>query len=572
MWGMGKQRGGLNLGWAMMAALLMAGPVTLAMGSDEAERPVTRNYPATPAALKSETPGEAQAHSVGCLSCHTASDAPSMHKSDAVVIGCADCHGGDATVTARAGLPKAGAEYARLRDQAHVLPRYPRAWGYPRSAKPQRSYTLLNREAPEFIRFMNPGDYRVARLACGACHLPIIQAAERSLMATSAMFYEGASYNNGVLPYKNAVLGEAYTADGRPAKVVSPGSPPGALTLAQAAHGARPALFPLPRWEVTPPGDNFRVFERGGRNIGSQFPEIGLPDATGELQRLEEPGRPDIRQSNRGLGTGLRIAIPVLNLHKTRLNDPLMWFLGSNDQPGDYRSSGCSACHVVYANDRQPTHSLGYSQFGRDGQSASADPTIDKRESGHPIAHVFTSAIPTSQCMTCHMHQPNMFLNSYLGYTMWDYESDAPSMWPERQSYPTAAEARKVLDRNPEGAAPRGKWASLDFLRNVFDLNPKLKDTQFADYHGHGWNFRAAFKRDREGHLLDADRPCRRQRRPAEIHKGRRQHDVAPGLATGKGGPAHGHPRRERNAVRRLPFLPGRPRQRLGHGRDSRRG
>jgi len=490
---------------AALAALLAVGWVTFATGADEAERPIARRYVATPAAPLDETPAQSATRSAGCLSCHTASDAPSMHKSDAVVIGCADCHGGDATVTARPGLLKTASEYARLRDAAHVLPRYPKAWGYPHSAKPQRSYTLLNREAPEFIRFVNPGDYRVARLACGACHLPIIQAAERSLMATSAMFFEGASYNNGVLPYKNAVLGEAYTADGQPAKLVSPGFPPGTVTPAQAALGARPALFPLPRWEVTGPGDVFRVFERGGRNIGTQFPEIGLPDATGELQRLEEPGRPDIHQSNRGLGTGLRVAIPILNVHKTRLNDPLMWFLGTNDQPGDYRSSGCSACHVVYANDRQPTHSLGYSQFGRDGQSASADPTIDKRESGHPIAHVFTRAIPTSQCMTCHMHQPNMFMNSYLGYTMWDYESDAPFMWPEKQAYPTAGEVRKVLDRNPEGAAPRGKWASLDFLRNVFDLNPKLKDTQFADYHGHGWNFRAAFKRDRDGHLLDAE-------------------------------------------------------------------
>src|SRR3546814_16540859 len=107
--------------------------------------------------------------------------------------------------------------------------------------------------------------------------------------------------------------------------------------------------------------------------------------------------------------------------------------------------------------------------------------------------------------MSCHMHQPNMFLNSYLGYTMWDYESDAPFMWPERQRYPTAEEIRKVLDRNPEGASPRGKWASLDFLRNVFDIHPKLKDTQLADYHGQGWNFRAVFNAAREGQMLDAD-------------------------------------------------------------------
>ena len=31
-----------------------------------------------------------------------------------------------------------------------------------------------------------------------------------------------------------------------------------------------------------------------------------------------------------------------------------------------------------------------------------------------------------------------------------------------------------------------------------------MEDTQFADYHGHGWNFRGVFKRDRKGNLLDA--------------------------------------------------------------------
>ena len=260
------------------------------------------------------------------------------------------------------------------------------------------------------------------------------------------------------------------------------------------------------------------------------------------------------------------MALPALNIHKTRLNDPFTWFMGTNDQPGDYRHSGCASCHVVYANDREPRHSLIYAQYGRDGQSITADPTIaekiehaagygektggygarkqlngsvdknahgavkqpghveedghdhDKKddgalrtasgevkEKGHPLQHVFTRAIPTSQCMNCHLHQPNIFLNSFLGYTMWDYESDAPAMWPKQQKYPTAAEVRAVNDRNPEGAAPKGNWSDLDFLRNVYDLNPTLKDTQFADYHGHGWNFRAIFKRDREGNLLDKD-------------------------------------------------------------------
>ena len=103
-------------------------------------------------------------------------------------------------------------------------------------------------------------------------------------------------------------------------------------------------------------------------------PRSACPTRLGSIQRLEEPGRPDLKQSNRGPGTGLRTAIPVLNIHKTRLNDPFMWFMGTNDQPGDYRHSGCAACHVVYANDREPRHSLGYAQYGRDGQTQTVDP------------------------------------------------------------------------------------------------------------------------------------------------------------------------------------------------------
>src|SRR3546814_15912040 len=97
---------------------------------------------------------------------------------------------------------------------------------------------------------------------------------------------------------------------------------------------------------------------------------------TGSIQRLEEPGRPDLKQSNRGPGTGLRVAIAILNLHKTRLNDPYMWFMGTNDQPGDYRHSGCSGCHVIYANDREPRHSLTSAKLCRDGETATVHPTI----------------------------------------------------------------------------------------------------------------------------------------------------------------------------------------------------
>jgi hypothetical protein len=510
---------------ALLAAVCATG-LSLSAFAAGGEKPVDRTYITAPNAPKNQTWEQADAKSAGCLSCHGPVDQKTMHASDAVVLGCVDCHGGDATVMGPKdsgghvepapghgqdaggssedhghGAPAYAPDYKAAMEQAHVLPRYPQTWHYPSSANPERSYTLLNKEAPEFVRFVNPSDLRIADEACGACHQPIIEAAKRSIMATSAMLWGGASYNNGILPYKRYILGEGYKRDGTAAiiKALQP------VTPDMAVKGALEQLVPLPAWEVIPPGDIFRVFERGGRNINTTFPETGLPNSLGQIQRLEEPGRPDFKQSNRGPGTGQRIAVPVINIHKTRLNDPNMWFMGTNDQPGDFRQSGCSACHVPYANDRDPRHSGKYAQFGHMGQSQQSDPTIPRDRPGHPLKHAFTRSIPTSQCMNCHMHQPNMFINTFMGYTMWDYESDAPFMWPEKQQYPSHDEMRKALDRNPEEAVIRGKWADLEFVKDVSLLNPQLKDTQFADYHGHGWNFRAIFKRDRKGNLLDAE-------------------------------------------------------------------
>jgi hypothetical protein len=489
---------------AVLALSAMVFSAWWVQASDEKHAMSTGSAMLAPPAPKAQTQAEADLKSAGCVMCHTESDNHTMHANPGVVIGCTDCHGGNAGVhpskEVATGDHKSPA-YLEVLGKAHVQPRDKAFWNYPSSANPKQSYSHLNSEPAAFIRFINPGDLRVARDACGACHLSIIQAQERSLMSTSAMLWGGASYNNGILPYKRYMVGESYTKDSEAAVLVNPVKPSNELFVFK---GVLEKLYPLPAWETVPPSDVFRVFERGGRVISSSFPEIGLPNSSGGLQKLDEPGRPDIHQSNRAPGTGSNIAVPLINVTKTRLNDPHLWFLGTNEQPGDYRSSGCTACHTIYGNDRNPLHSGPYARYGHEGMTQTVDPTIPKGESGHPLKHAFTRAIPSSQCMVCHMHQPNIFVNSFYGYTMWDYESDAPAMWPEKQRYPTDEEARKILDRNPEEAAIRGKWSDPEFLKNVSSLNKDLHDTQFADYHGHGWNFRAIFKRDRKGTLLDA--------------------------------------------------------------------
>jgi hypothetical protein len=88
-------------------------------------------------------------------------------------------------------------------------------------------------------------------------------------------------------------------------------------------HGILPFLEPLPRFEVGQPSNILRIFEKGGE----KQEEIGNPDA------FESPGHPARRLSERGLGTLNRIDPVYLNLQKTRLNDPLLGFMGSNDHP-----------------------------------------------------------------------------------------------------------------------------------------------------------------------------------------------------------------------------------------------
>ena len=55
--------------------------------------------------------------------------------------------------------------------------------------------------------------------------------------------------------------------------------------------------------------------------------------------------------------------------------------------PYFYRSSGCSACHVLY---------------NAEGLYQGADPTIPKNQPGHAALHEITKAIPFTQCDHCH--------------------------------------------------------------------------------------------------------------------------------------------------------------------------
>ncbi|HET7339826.1 MAG TPA: hypothetical protein VFL90_00065 [Methylomirabilota bacterium] len=517
-----RGRAGSGRGWrrgalaALMLALLVAslapltgrlaagegGDLRLAQrirrGPAEEEKPAEpeTTAPATPAVPESplarQSQAEADRKSAGCMTCHTKTDSQSMHTATTVKLGCIDCHGGNNDVRKPEGAEQGAAAYDAAKDQAHVLPANKRLWKS--SANPPLSYTALLREREEFIQFVNPGDLRVARRTCGpgGCHPNEAAQVEKSMMKTGPMLWGAALYNNGQYPVKRPRFGENYGPQGEPVRMVTTPPPTAEET---AKKGVLPLIDPLPRFEVQQPGNTLRIFEKG------QEKQLEIANPTLE----EPPGKPLNRLSPRGLGTLNRIDPVWLNLQKTRLFDPALSLLGNNTVPGEFRSSGCSGCHVIYANDRDTVHSADYAQFGNLGRSQTVDPTIPKNESGHPVRHRFTNSIPTSQCIVCHHHPGTTVTNSYLGNIWWDNETDGHLMYPEKERHLTAGEVDHIQRLNPEGSALRGKWGDPTFLANVTDLNPKLTRTQFADHHGHGWVFRNVYKTDRHGHLLDGD-------------------------------------------------------------------
>jgi hypothetical protein len=161
--------------------------------------------------LLSQTSEEAAAKSAGCQSCHTSSDEPTMHASKSVRLGCTDCHGGDASV--RADNPQDAVAKAR----AHATPRLRGFWNT--AANPIRAYTDWLREDADYIRFVNPGDLRVADQTCGPCHAPEVQHVRTSMMTHGAMLWSAALYNNGAFPLKDARFGESYGRDGTPQRI-----------------------------------------------------------------------------------------------------------------------------------------------------------------------------------------------------------------------------------------------------------------------------------------------------------------------------------------------------------------
>ena len=460
-----------------------------------------------------------------------------MHATGTVRLGCTDCHGGNADVRVAAGVAASSPEYEQVKQQAHPQPRDPELAD--RSANPERAVHSVAEGKPG-VRALRQSR-RSARRAGNVRQrrLPRFGSAQRvdqhdddrrNAVGRGALQQRRVSSQGHAIRRKLRARRHAANRSNDSAAVrrrnADEGHPAGdhaARTLGDFAARQRAARV---RTRRRPKGRSRRALAR----------------STKQASPTTSSARADSARSCAPIRFFSGCRRRACSIRCFRLP-------GTNDQPGDYRASGCTACHVVYANDRSPEHSAQYAPFGNRGFSASNDPTIPRDESGHPIRHEFTRSIPSSQCMVCHVHPGTNMVTTYFGYTWWDNESDGDAMYPKEQRQSdrgrkirgVAAQSRR---RGRARAVVRPEISGGNGQRRI---QCKIEDTQFADFHSHGWLFRAVFARDRQGHLLDEKGSAVAARRSEEIREGR-----AP----------RGHSPAKRNAVRGLPLRAGQPRQR----------
>ncbi len=288
------------------------------------------------------TPTTTVKRSVGCRDSGCHANTENMHPWQ--VISCVECHGGDDTTTAK--------------NAAHV-PRPANFGPYPLGAGthaynnefmrgPMMTHDLSDPAILAFRRFLNPGDMHIVDQTCGKegeCHADLTPRVTNSLHGTNA------GLNSGVL-FINGLRSQFASTDGTD-------SDKKAFIAAHLPNGT-PLIDP---------------------NFDSSIE--GTVESITVSPPLDDVSARDID------------SVPIdntflKNMWVSFINDDCqrchIWNEGIK-RPGDFRSSGCSACHVYYRND---------------GLSVSKDDMILKTETDHPATHEMQLYPSDEQCSHCH--------------------------------------------------------------------------------------------------------------------------------------------------------------------------
>lgn len=300
----------------------------------------------------------ASTQSNSCMSCHNGSQhvdysGPGLENPHpfpgAERLDCVTCHGGNSTAGTKTGAhvpppPEIGDHDQQIRDARAWFNRLTLAGldKFPSYTAHGKSYDAL-----DYLQFVNPGDLRVVSRArsCGSCHAPHASIVSRNVLATETGFFSGSSYFMGT---ENAIAAHR-----------------GLYDDTAADYGWR--AIDDPSWTGDPTqigrvGQLLEVPVMSGFGKSGPMELFRNPayDAANLVDELEADGR---------VKSGSRLATLFMEQVSFTCGDCHLGSAGANNRYGDFRSSGCTACHMPYS---------------PDGRSRSRDPNVSKVEPADP--------------------------------------------------------------------------------------------------------------------------------------------------------------------------------------------
>ena len=315
-----------------------------------------------------------------CMQCHNGSTqndfaGPGLENphpfGDAAMMRCTTCHGGnpegvDAVTSHVPPPPEIGDD---AKQQVDPVAYFNRLTLTGIDKFPDYTVDGVHYTALDYLQFINPGDLRVVTesRSCGQCHSGHAECVNGSLLATEAGVFSGAMFAIGV---DNAIP-----------------SHQGLFEDTAADLGFRAVIDSIYAFDPLKVGVVDSLIEMP---VYSAFGDTS-PTAIHNNALYNSPDLANDQLANNQVITGS----PLANLYTEQVSftcgDCHLGSAGANNRYGDYRSSGCTACHM---------------QYSLDGRSRSGDPNvnlfepadpdnIDDPEQPHIARHLITSVAKT---------------------------------------------------------------------------------------------------------------------------------------------------------------------------------
>jgi hypothetical protein len=373
-----------------------------------------------------------------CMSCHNGSTTNNDYAgigltnphpfAGAQTIRCTVCHGGNGNGAGKLGShvpppPEIGDEQNLVNNPVAYFNRLTLA-GIDKF--PNYTVNNVNYSALDYLQFINPGDLRVVTngRSCGLCHgARHVEWVARSPLATETGIFSGAMYAAGIQNQvrENRGLYQDTAADLSFRAISNPDYVRNASNI-----GAVGSLIEFP------------VVSQYNTQGGFQIFNNAFYDANNLANDLYTAAEQNGTYTNR-----VRPNSALATLYHEQIaftcGDCHLGSAGANNRFGDFRSSGCTACHMAYS---------------ADGRSRSTDPNVNKFEPAnadqivaperphitmHRIQNVaktlpngeFVTGIQDQACAGCHQGSNRTVMQ------FWGIRLDQNQDLANNQQYPT---------------------------------------------------------------------------------------------------------------------------------------